>query len=159
MVRAEGSTQGGRIPRQGRVNHAVVTLSVPGTVAGVRQAILAFEQFGRAHALPAGAGWRVQLALDEILSNIVRHGGPGAVAPVGVTFSLDGGMVGVEIVDGTAPFNPLLAPAPDTSRPLHERQPGGLGIALVRQLMDETLYERRGHHNYFVMRCGPHADR
>jgi len=141
------------------VNHAVVTLSVPGTLAGVRQAILAFEQFGRAHSVPAGTGWRVQLALDEILSNIVRHGAPDAAAPVDVTFSLDGAIVVVESVDGTAPFNPLLAPAPDTRSPLQERQPGGLGIALVRRLMDETLYERRDHHNYFVMRCGPHADR
>lgn len=140
------------------MNHAVVTLSVPGTLAGVRQAILAFERFGRLHQVPAGTGWRVQLAIDEILSNIARHGAPGA-AEVGLTFSLDAGIVAVEIVDATPPFNPLLAPPPDTSRPLVERAPGGLGIALVRRLMDETLYERRDNHNYFVMRCGPHADR
>ena len=140
------------------VNHAVVTLSVPGTPAGVREAILAFERFGRATGVPAGTGWRVQLAIDEILSNIVRHGAPGT-ANVDMTFSLDEGIVAVEIVDATAPFNPLLAPAPDTSRPLADREPGGLGIALVRKLMDETLYERRDNHNYFVMRCGPHADR
>jgi serine/threonine-protein kinase RsbW len=154
------------------VSQAVVTLSVPATAAGVRQAILAFERFGRAHQVSAGAGWRVQLALDEILSNIVRHGAPAgpATAPaapviapaapvIAMTFSFDAGMVAVEIVDAAAPFNPLLAPPPDTVSPLAQRQPGGLGIALVRRLMDETSYERRDGHNYFVMRCGAHADR
>lgn len=141
------------------MNHAVVTLSVPGTHAGVRQAIQAFERFGRAHAVPAETGWRVQLALDEILSNIVRHGHEAAAANVDMTFSLDAGVVAVEIVDQTGPFNPLLAPSPSTTGPLQDRQPGGLGLALVRRLMDEAFYERRNNHNHFVMRCGPHADR
>jgi serine/threonine-protein kinase RsbW len=141
------------------VNHAVVSLSVPGTVSGVRQAILAFEQFGRSHEVATGTGWRVGLALDEILSNIVRHRAPDPRVAIDMTFSLDDDIVVVEIVDGTAPFNPLLVPAPDTSSPLHERRPGGLGIALVRSLMDDTAYERRDSRNYIVMKCGPHADR
>src|SRR5918993_2588946 len=72
--------QGGRIGRQDRVMstpNAVATVSVPGTVPGIRQAMLAFEQFGRTHGLPAGAEWRVLLALDEILSNVVRYGDAG----------------------------------------------------------------------------------
>ena len=139
--------------------HAVETLSVPGQLAGVRQAIDAFERFGRAHTLGRASAWRVQVALDEILSNIVRHGQHGDRAPIEMTFSLEDGVIGVEIVDAADPFNPLLAPPPDTRTPLAERKPGGLGIALVRNLMDETLYERRNDRNHLVMRCGPHADR
>ena len=135
-----------------------MTLSVPATAAGVREAILAFERFGRTHQVPPGARWRVPLALDEILSNIVRHGAP-AGPGIDMTFSVAAGMVAVEIVDAAPAFNPLLAPPPDTNSPLPERQPGGLGIALVRRLMDETSYERRGGRNHFVMRCGAHADR
>jgi serine/threonine-protein kinase RsbW len=140
------------------VDDAVVRLSVPGTTAGVREAILAFERFGRVHQVARETGWRVQLALDEILSNIVRHGEPAALA-IEMTFSLDAGRVSVEMVDATAAFNPLLAPPPDTLSPLETRQPGGVGITLVRRLMDETFYERRNGHNHFTMRCGPHADR
>lgn len=128
-------------------------------MAGVRQAIQAFEEFGRAHVVADGTRWRVQLALDEILSNIVRHGDEGSAAGVDLTFSLAGGVVAVEVVDQSRAFNPLLAPEPCTSGPLQDREPGGLGIALVRRLMDEALYERRHNRNYFVMRCGPHADR
>ena len=131
------------------------TLSVPGTPPGVRQAIDAFERFGRHFKVPRRSQWRVQLALDEILSNIVRH----AASPtVDVTFSFDGAVVGVEIVDTAAAFNPLLAPPPDTGSPLAVRPEGGLGIALVRQLMDETSYERRANRNHFVMRCRAHGD-
>ena len=44
----------------------VETLSVPGTLPGVLQAVEAFERFGRAHDLSRGAAWRFPLALDEI---------------------------------------------------------------------------------------------
>jgi len=145
--------------RKRTVMQATETLSIPGTLAGVREAIGAFERFVRTHAVARGAAWRMQLALDEILSNVVRHAQPGEGAALEMIFSLDEGMVGVEIVDAAGAFNPLLAPAPETSAPLQDRQPGGLGIALVRRLMDETLYERRDERNHFVMRCGRYADR
>lgn len=138
--------------------HATHTLSVPGTLPGVRLAILAFERFGRAHGISEGATWRFPLALDEILSNIVRHGLAGRPATIDLTFSLDSEYVAVEIVDEAEAFNPLLAPAPDTSSSLEDRQPGGLGIALVRQLMDDTQYERRDDRNCFTMRWRSNAD-
>jgi serine/threonine-protein kinase RsbW len=138
---------------------AVETLSVPGTLAGVLEAVQAFEQFGRSHALSERAAWRFQLALDEILSNIVRHGLAGRPGAIDLLFSIDGDEVAVEIIDAADAFNPILAPPPDTSSALEDRQPGGLGIALVRQLMDETRYERRDDRNHFTMRWRPHADR
>lgn len=137
----------------------VETLSVPGTLAGVRQAGEAFEQFGRSHALSKSASWRFLLALDEILSNIVRHGLAGRQGAIDLLFSIDGDEVAVEVIDAADSFNPILAPPPDTSSPLENRQPGGLGIALVRRLMDDTRYERRDDRNHFVMRWRPHADR
>ena len=138
---------------------AVETLSVPGNLSGVLQAVQAFQQFGRTHDLSKGATWRFPLALDEILSNIVRHGLAGRPAAIDLTFSIDGEDVVVEIVDAADAFNPLLAPPPDTSSPLDQRQPGGLGIALVRRLMDDTVYERRNGRNHFFMRCRADADR
>jgi serine/threonine-protein kinase RsbW len=145
--------------RERELMQTTQTVTVPTTLAGVREAIAAFERFGRSNGVARGAGWRMQLALDEILSNVVRHAQPGEGTTLDMIFSLDEGMVGVEIVDKAGAFNPLLAPAPDTSSSLQDRQPGGLGIALVRRLMDETLYVRRDDRNHFVMRCGRHADR
>lgn len=136
------------------------SLTVTGTPAGLRQALAAFERFGAEHDLSRGARWRVQLALDEILSNVIRFAHDSADNAVDMTFTVDGGVVSVEIVDAAGAFNPLLAPRPDTTSGLLDRQPGGLGLLLVRRLMDETLYERRDDKNYLVMKCGPdHADR
>jgi serine/threonine-protein kinase RsbW len=138
--------------------HPTHTLSVPGTLPGIQLAIQAFERFGRAHDLPDGACWRFPLALDEILSNVVRHGLGGPPASIDLTFSVDAEYVAVEVVDQSGAFNPLLAPPPDTTSALEDRKPGGLGIALVREVMDDTLYERRGERNYFTMRCRRNAD-
>jgi serine/threonine-protein kinase RsbW len=129
----------------------IETLSVPGTLPGVREAIEAFDRFARGHQLSSQAVGPFLMALDEILSNIVRHGCLAPDAAIDLRFSLDRGNVEIEVVDTAAPFNPLLAPAPDTRSALDHRRPGGLGIALVRQLMDETRYERRADRNRFVM--------
>ena len=134
------------------------SVSVPGTVPGIRQAIAAFERFGGRHCLSARVRWRVAVGIDEILSNIVRYGG--VQAAVILTFSLEqDGTVSVELVDDATPFNPLLAPPPDRTSPLERRPAGTLGIALVRMLMDDTAYERRDGRNHFVMRCRAHAHR
>lgn len=138
----------------------VEALSVPGTPPGVRQAIDAFERFGHRVHMPKATRWRIQLALDELLSNIARHGvSPGPAGPaIDLTFSFKEGVVDVAIVDTAGAFNPLLAPPPDTASPLPVRAEGGLGIALVRHLVDEASYERRGNRNHFVMRCRAHGD-
>ena len=54
--------------------------------------------------------------------------------------------------DDGAPFDPLQAPEPDTSRPVEERPVGGLGILIVRRLMDEITYHRAGGRNRLTMR-------
>lgn len=138
---------------------AVETLSVPGTEPGLLQAVHAFEEFGRAHVLPEGAAWRFLVALDEILSNIIRHGNAAPGTAIDLTFAIEGEAVWVEISDAAVPFNPLTAAAPDVSSPLEVRVPGGQGIALVRRLMDDTLYERRQGRNHLVMRWRRDADR
>jgi anti-sigma regulatory factor (Ser/Thr protein kinase) len=50
--------------------------------------------------------------------------------------------VEVTVADDGPAFNPLLQPEPDTTLPLASRQPGGLGITLIKSLMDDVRYER-----------------
>ena len=138
---------------------AVETLTVSGTLSGARDAVDAFERFGSTHDVPPGATWRFLLALDEILSNIVRYGLRDRDGDIHLTFATDADAVSIEIADHADPFNPLLTPAPDILSPLNQRQPGGLGIALVRQLMTETRYEWRDDQNHFFMAWRPDADR
>lgn len=124
-------------------------LSVSSTPDGVRQALEAFSGFSRSLALSPDAERRFLVAIDEILANIVthaRHDGP-----IGLQFSLTTNVLTVEIVDRADIFNPLMTAPPDVAAPLEARTPGGLGIAIVRGLMDRVVYERRAGRNRLTL--------
>jgi len=102
--------------------------------------------------VPPEDGWRVKVSLDEALSNVMRHAGVGPDDTLSVTLRIQGGMVELVIADSGAPFDPLGVPPPDLAAPLEARAPGGLGITLVRALMDDVRYERRGGENVLTLR-------
>ena len=133
-------------------------LNVTATDDGIRAALDAFEALMAAHGLSKAVGWPAEVALDEVLANVVRHGlaGRAGEATVGLELRLE---VGVEppvwevvVTDDGPEFDPLRAPAPDTSAGLEERPVGGLGVALVRRLVDEVEYERRDGQNRLRLR-------
>jgi serine/threonine-protein kinase RsbW len=112
-----------------------------------------FDAYGAARGLPPEVVRAVQVALDEMLSNIVRHGyGERGEGQIEVSFRLDKGVLEVTIEDDAPPFDPLTAPPPDTTGDLASRPDGGLGILLTRKLMDEVEYERAGDRNRVVLR-------
>jgi serine/threonine-protein kinase RsbW len=114
---------------------------VSATSHGVRQVVDALDGFCSAERLPEDVVWRLRVALDEVLANVVSHGAHGAVpADIEVQFRRDGDVVEITIADNGAAFNPLWASAPDITTPLDQRQPGGVGILLVKNLVDEVLY-------------------
>jgi anti-sigma regulatory factor (Ser/Thr protein kinase) len=128
-----------------------LTVRVPGSTAGIRRAMDAFEAFIARHAIVVPAPWRVQVALDEVLSNIVQHGGAATGAAIRIAFAVVAGELRVTIADAGPPYDPLAAPPPDTSSPLEQRQPGGLGVHLVRELMDRVEYRRTSGENRLVL--------
>lgn len=91
---------------------------------------------------------RFLIASDEIFSNVCRYGRAGEIT-VECGVEEDGAYLVIED-DGTA-FNPLERPEPDTGESLESRQAGGLGIFMVRELMDEVVYERTGGKNRLSM--------
>ena len=121
-------------------------LKRPGTspsAAAVARVAGAFDAFCGAERIPADVAWRLRLAIDEIVANIASHGAKVGVPPaIDVTFHREGSRVHVMIADDGPAFDPLVRPDPDTALPLEAREPGGLGIALVKSLMDEVRNER-----------------
>ncbi len=121
----------------------------PGEVARVGAA---FAQFAEAQALPAQVRRRTHVALDEFLHNTIVHGFTGrAGGEVTVEVELGGDRVTVTLTDDGTPFDPLARAAPDTALSVAERQIGGLGIHLVRRMMDEVSYHRRSERNVVVL--------
>jgi anti-sigma regulatory factor (Ser/Thr protein kinase) len=129
---------------------STTSLLIPGSEEGLRSVRAGVEAFAAARGLAPASTWPFQVALDEVISNIVRHGQAGA--PIQVFLRLAGDALEVEVSDEAEPFNPLDAPLPDTAAPLEGRKVGGLGIALVRHLMDDVEYERTAGRNRLVLR-------
>jgi serine/threonine-protein kinase RsbW len=116
---------------------------VPLAAAAVGQIAEALEAFCAAEEIPEDTAWRLKVVIDEIVTNIVSHGDPvDPGASIDVWFERHGETVEVRVADDGAAFDPMSQPAPDLSAPLEDRRPGGLGIALVRGLMDDVRYER-----------------
>ena len=95
----------------------------------------------------------MQIALDEVLSNITKYAfTDDAEHEIHIGFQVFNDVLEAAIEDDGAPFDPLALPAPDLSAALPERRLGGVGIHFVRSLMDEVAYERAGERNRLVLR-------
>jgi serine/threonine-protein kinase RsbW len=109
-------------------------------------------EFGRRQALSPGVVHDLNLALEEILINIISYAyTDNREHEIKVRLSARPGEVKAEVEDDGQPFNPLEAPEPDMNRPLEERTIGGLGIFLVRKLMDGVEYQRQADRNLLTI--------
>jgi serine/threonine-protein kinase RsbW len=119
---------------------------------GVARVSAAFARFAETNGLPAPVRRSLHVALDELLHNTVTYGfrdrGSGEVT---VEVELRADRVAVTLTDDGVPFDPLGVPVPGPALPVAEQPIGGLGIHLVRRMMDEVSYHRQGDRNVVVL--------
>ncbi len=96
---------------------------------------------------------RMLIAADEIFSNIAKYGYPSepGKASVEVNFNMKTKTLNIIFSDAGVAFNPLLIPEPDTDAPLEKRTSGGLGIFMVKKLMDKVEYRRENNFNILTI--------
>jgi sigma-B regulation protein RsbU (phosphoserine phosphatase) len=110
------------------------------------------DRFGRHGRLPAATMAELRVVCDDIVSNVINHGYPhGGEHDIEVRLELTGRRLVVTVSDDGVAFNPLAVPPPDTTLPLEQRELGGLGIHLVRNLTDEATYGRHGGRNVITL--------
>ncbi len=112
------------------------------------------ESFGLAHGLPPKSVFHLTLCLDELVTNIIDYGyADFDEHPIDVTITLDGSRVNIRIEDDAQPFNVLEAPDPELDVPLEDRlRPiGGMGIHLVKNMMDRIEYTRADGKNILML--------
>jgi anti-anti-sigma factor len=98
--------------------------------------------------VPAGVRRSMQVALDELLANTVMHGFAGrARGELTVEGELGADRLSLTLTDDGAEFDPFGLATPDTGLSVEARGIGGLGIHLVRRMMDEVSYHRREDRN------------
>jgi len=90
----------------------------------------------------------IELAVEEALANICLYAYPNGSGEVEVRCTQDERRhLSIELIDAGIPFDMLARPAPDFTVDAAQRQIGGLGIPLIRALMDNATYHREGARN------------
>ncbi len=96
--------------------------------------------------------FRANLVLEELLVNIINHGHNEGVLDFDVTLRSEPDRLTIEVVDEGKPFDPVKdAPAPVLTGSLEDRPVGGLGLHLVRSLVDELRYKRKHGKNHVAL--------
>jgi serine/threonine-protein kinase RsbW len=137
------------------VGFVVQSMAVTGEPGELRELQAFLAAFWEVHDLPPGDAMRVALGLEEVFINIVTHGldAGRTSADVTVDLCLDGTRFEMIVEDPGPPFDPLATGpgVPEADASLEARPLGGLGVHLVRALLDDIRYERRGERNRLVM--------
>ena len=92
---------------------------------------------------PMKAQMQIDIAIDELFSNIVHYGyaAQEGMATVRVETQPDLRTVTIAFIDSGIPFNPLSHEDPSSSLAVKERKAGGFGISIVKKSMDDVRYE------------------
>ena len=109
----------------------------------IRQFILAPVE----ETLSPKRGAHLDLAVEEIVVNICSYAYQIPPGEITVRLEETEDALAVDFIDNGVPFDPLAVEEPDVARPLQEREQGGLGILLVRRVMDEVHYRREKDRN------------
>jgi sigma-B regulation protein RsbU (phosphoserine phosphatase) len=130
---------------------AELKLALRSTPAEAARGYQAVQAFLTERGAPADAVHDVALAVEEVLSNLVRHGYAGAEGPIALRASLDAVAVKIEVRDRGIHFDPRTARPPRLDVPLDDRASGELGIHLVRRSIDRIAYQRDGAENFLTL--------
>ena len=94
---------------------------------------------------------QIGIAVDEIFSNIVHYAYHADIGYAKVRISV-GHDITIEFEDSGIAYNPILADDPDITLPAEDRKIGGLGVFMVKNLMDLVEYRRDGNNNILTIK-------
>jgi anti-sigma regulatory factor (Ser/Thr protein kinase) len=110
------------------------------------------DRIAEAGSLDPTLALNLNLALEEAVSNVMMYAYPkGTCGTVEVLAEQAPDRVRFTVIDAGIPFDPTVMPDADISLDVSDRPIGGLGIFLVRKIMDAVTYERREGKNILVM--------
>jgi len=134
-------------------NNGELQFTLKNRVAEIARLGERLGEFAAVRQLTPSVLYDLNLALEEAVTNIISHGySDHREHEILVRIRVESGAVIVELKDDARAFNPLTAPDADVTTPLDERTAGGLGIHLMRKLMDEIEYQRLADGNLLIMK-------
>jgi serine/threonine-protein kinase RsbW len=121
-----------------------------GSLQDIRSAMTWIQSIVTNLELPAGKAHDIELCLEELLTNIVRHGqdshgllkdSPNPLT-IALTLNSDEDGIVMTVEDNGSPFDITQAPITKIDQPLEHIKPGGLGIGLIKSFSDNMQYSR-----------------
>ena len=129
-----------------------VTVTLVNRLEEIERLAAHVEAFAAAHRLGEDIAYALNLALDELVTNVISYAYADAEEhQIEVTLQLEPGVLRARVRDDGRAFDPLKAPPPDLDAPIEERAIGGLGLHIVRQMMDAVEYRRDPGHNVVTL--------
>jgi anti-sigma regulatory factor (Ser/Thr protein kinase) len=140
------------------MKNAEVKLTVKNRIEDLLRVNSIFESFATQHDIGGKLRYHLLVSIEEILTNIIKYGfDEQGVHPIHITFRYDSGTIEMEFEDRGREFNPLEVSEPDLDTPIEDRQLGGLGIHLVKNMVDVARYRREGDRNILLLRKAKQA--
>jgi anti-sigma regulatory factor (Ser/Thr protein kinase) len=134
------------------VHEQTVNVTIHNDVADLASVIEMVDRVGAEAGIPARAVMQLQVVLDEVLSNVIKYAWPeGGSHEFFVRLTVQDGRIEITITDDGNPFNPLAQPPPKPPPPGRRPLPGGVGIHMVRQLVDGFEYVRFDGRNQITL--------
>jgi anti-sigma regulatory factor (Ser/Thr protein kinase) len=128
------------------------SIGIANRIAELERIVAGVEDFGKESGLSQSLINDLNVALDEVLNNVISYGySDSAEHLIQVELSFNGTEVAIVITDDGKPFDPLQAPPPNLDK-LKTRAVGGVGIHFVRHLVDHCSYLRSREHNQLTLR-------
>ena len=110
------------------------------------------ESLSRQEEWPFDLFFTTNLVVEELGLNVINHAYRGQSGEFEIIITSEEQAITVEIIDNGPPFNMLQdAPLPDVEAEIEERPVGGLGIHLVKTMMDELHYKRDQERNHLIL--------
>lgn len=110
------------------------------------------EELGTEWNLPMPVVLNLNLALEEAVTNIMFYGyDDEETHSILIDCSRQGDQLTINIIDDGHEYDPTARPDPDITLTAEERPIGGLGIFLIRKVMDQVEYERKENKNYLKL--------
>ncbi len=115
-------------------------LRFPATLSGLEQGAGALRELLDSRHVVGGPRYNVELTFEEVVANIVRHGGPTSDVEVAIRFDDDEILMTFE--DDGVPFDPRTSLDPALPTSIDDAPVGGLGLVLLRSVVTRMVYER-----------------
>ncbi len=131
----------------------IKTLSIQNNIEELNRMVAFLDILEEEWVLSPGHISSINLVLEEALTNVIFYAfEKGVTSEILIDFALEGTQLTIVITDEGRPYDPTKKEDPDINLSANDRPIGGLGIFLIKKIMDEVAYQRIGNKNQLIMK-------